>query len=62
MTVDLVTAHAARAAAVAASAGSVCLGIADQWLAAALVLWLVPSLLLVGSRAHRAHAKREDRG
>lgn len=59
MTGDLATAHVFRAAAMAAAVASVCLGITHQWLAAGLVWWLVPNLLLVGSRAHRAHIERQ---
>ncbi|WP_399559371.1 hypothetical protein [Streptomyces chartreusis] len=56
---DLVAAYACRAAAVVAGAGSVYLGIAQQWLIFWLVLWLVPSLLVVGGLAHRAHNRRD---
>lgn len=61
MTVDLYAACACRAAAIAAVAGSVPLALNQQWLAFALVLWLVPSLVLVGHFARRAHARtRKD--
>jgi uncharacterized membrane protein len=57
VTGDLLAAYACRAAALAAMAGSVPLALNQQWLAFALLLWLVPSLLLVDRRARRAHAR-----
>lgn len=60
MTGDLLTSHVCRAAAVAAAVVGVCLVTAHQWLAAGLVWWLVPSLLLVGGLA-RAHHRRRVR-
>lgn len=54
MTGDLLTARACRAAAMAGA----CLAVVHLWLAAGLVLWLVPSLLVVGGLAHRAHARQ----
>ena len=59
MTVDLLAARACRAAAVAALAGCIPLALAHNWLAVALVLWMVPSLLLVDRRARRAHARSQ---
>lgn len=58
VTGDLATAHVCRAAAGAAAVGAACLGIAHQWLAFWLVLWLMPSLLLVGGLARRAHVRQ----
>ncbi len=57
MTGDLYAACACRVAALAAVAGSVPLALNQQWLAFALLLWLVPSLLIVGGLCHRAHAR-----
>lgn len=57
---DLVTARACRAAAVAACVAAVVLAVVHQWLAFGLVLWLVPSLLLVAGLAHRAHRRRKE--
>jgi type IV secretory pathway TrbD component len=56
---DLLTSQACRAAAAAAAAACIVLAAAQQWLAAGLVLWLVPSLLFVGGLAHRAHNRRK---
>ncbi|MCL8016907.1 hypothetical protein [Streptomyces sp. AS02] len=58
MTGDLLAARSCRAAAAAAAAACVLLAAGGQWLAAALVLWLVPSLLAVGGLAHRAHTRQ----
>jgi len=55
----LFAARAFRAAAVTAAAIGGDLVAVHQWLAAALVLWLVPSLLVVGGLAHRAHTRRK---
>ena len=55
---DLRTARSCRVAAVAAAVAGVLLAVVHEWLAAFLVLWLVPSLLVVAGRAHRAHARR----
>lgn len=60
VTGDLLTARSCRAAAAAATAIGVLLAAGQQWLAAGLVLWLVPSLLLVGGLAHRAHMKQKE--
>lgn len=57
MTGDLLAAYTCRAAALAALVGSVPLALDGLYLAFTLVLWLVPSLLLVASRARRAHAR-----
>jgi len=57
VTGDLLAAYACRAAALAAVAGSIPLALNHRWLAFALVLWMVPSLLLVGRLARRAHAR-----
>lgn len=57
---DLVTARSCCAAAAAAVAVCVLLAASQQWLAFALVLWLVPSLLLVASQARRAHNRRKE--
>ncbi|MFD8899849.1 hypothetical protein [Streptomyces ardesiacus] len=57
MTVDLVTVYACRTAAVTATAGGACLTAAHEWLAGALLLWLVPSLLFVACRARLAHTR-----
>lgn len=59
---DLATARALRAAAVAACVAAVVLAVAHEWLAFGLVLWLVPSLLLVAGLAHRAHNRRKGGG
>jgi hypothetical protein len=59
VTGDLLTAQACRAAAVAAAVACVWLAAVQQWLAAGLVLWLVPSLLAVGGLAHRSHNRRD---
>lgn len=57
MTRDLLAAQACRTVALAIVAGCIPLAFAGQWLAFALLLWLVPSLLLVGGLCHRAHAR-----
>ena len=57
---DLVAAHACRAAAATVVVTSVLLAAVHQWLFAGLVLWLVPSLLLVAARARRAHTRRQE--
>lgn len=57
---DLTTARSCRAAAVAALAACVLLAAAGHWLASGLVLWLVPSLLLVAGQARRAARRTED--
>lgn len=59
VTGDLLTARSCRAAAAAATAACVLLAAGRQWLAAGLVLWLVPSLLLVGGLAQRAHTRAQ---
>lgn len=58
VTGDLLTARSCRAVAAAATAAGALLAAGQQWLAAWLVWWLVPSLLLVGGLAHRAHTRR----
>ena len=62
MTVDLVTLYACRTAAVTATAGGASLTLAHEWLAGALLLWLVPSLLLIANRARLAHARTPHTG
>lgn len=62
MTPDLITAHACRAAAVSACAGGALLTTAGQWAAGVLLLWLVPSLLLVAQRARLAHVRIHQTG
>ncbi|KPC63309.1 hypothetical protein ADL27_62810 [Streptomyces sp. NRRL F-6602] len=62
MTSDQVTVYACRAAAASAFAGGACLTLADRPLAGVLLLWLVPSLLLVAGRARRAHARTPHTG
>lgn len=63
MSGDLTTARSCRAAAFAAFAACVLLAAAGHWLASGLVLWLVPSLLLVAGQARRAHnGQEEERG
>lgn len=57
MTGDLLAAYTCRAAALAAMAGCIPLAVDGRWLAFALLLWLVPSLLLVAALAKRAHAR-----
>jgi hypothetical protein len=57
MTVDLMTVYACRTAAVTATAGGASFTLAHEWLAGALLLWLVPSLLLVACRARLAHIR-----
>lgn len=57
MNVDLMTSYACRTAAVTAFAGGASLTLAHEWMAGALLLWLVPSLLLVACRARLAHAR-----
>ena len=57
MTVDLMTSYACRTAAVTATAGGASFTLAHEWLAGALLLWLVPSLLLVANRARLAHVR-----
>lgn len=58
MSRDLLTARACRAAAACAAVAGVWLAVVEQWLAAGLVWWLVPSLLLVAGLAQRAHNRR----
>lgn len=58
---DLTTARSCRAAAVAAFAACVLLAAAHLWLASGLVVWLVPSLLLVAGQARRAARRTEGR-
>lgn len=60
VTGDLYAARACRAAAVAVVVASVWLAMVHQWLASGLVLWMVPSLLLVAGQAHRAHTRRTE--
>ncbi|MFD8488674.1 hypothetical protein [Streptomyces sp. NPDC059712] len=62
MTADLVTSYACRTAAVTATAGGASLTVGGQWLAGALLLWLVPSLLLVACRARLAHTRTLQTG
>lgn len=62
MTPDLMTAYACRIAAVSACAGGASLATAGQWLPGALLLWLVPSLLLVAHRARLAHTRIHQTG
>jgi hypothetical protein len=57
VTRDLLAAYTCRAAALAVLAGCIQLAVAHQWLTFALLLWLAPSLLLVASRAQRAHVR-----
>lgn len=57
---DLRTSRVCRAAALAVTAGSVWLAVAHQWLAFGLLLWLVPSLLLVDGRARAAHDRAKE--
>lgn len=57
MTTDLVTSYACRMAAATAFAGGASLTVGGQWLAGMLLLWLVPSLLLIACRAHLAHTR-----
>lgn len=57
---DLWVAFGCLAAGIAVTAGGVSLAMAHQVLAAGLVLWLVPGLLLVGARARRAHTKQKE--
>jgi hypothetical protein len=57
VTNDLLAAQACRAAALAAMAGCIPLALDRQWLAFALLLWMVPSLLLGDRLARRAHAR-----
>lgn len=57
---DLLTSQACRAAAGVAVVAGAWLAAVQQWLAAGLVLWLVPSLLAVGGLAHRAHNRRKE--
>lgn len=57
---DLRTSRVCRAAALAAAAGAVWLAVVHQWLAFGLLLWLVPSLLLVDGRARAAHARSKE--
>ena len=58
---DLLTFYVCCAAALAATGAGVWLATGGHWLAAVLVLWLVPSLLLVGVLAHRVHTKQKGR-
>lgn len=51
--VDLAVAYTCFTATVAVVAAGIGLAAADRWLAAVLVLWLAPSLILVGARAAR---------
>lgn len=60
MTGDQMTACSLRAVAVAAAVAAALLMVVHEWLAAGLVLWLVPSLLLVGGQARRAHTNRKE--
>lgn len=62
MTVDLMTSYACRTAAVTAFAGGASLTLGGQWLARVLLLWLVPSLLLIAYRARLAHARTPHTG
>ncbi|MGW0014732.1 hypothetical protein ACWDVX_33895 [Streptomyces tendae] len=62
MTFDLMTSYACRTAAVTAFAGGASLTLAHEWLAGALLLWLVPSLLLVACRARLAHTRTPHTG
>ncbi|GGS96571.1 hypothetical protein [Streptomyces violaceus] len=55
---DLLAAGCCRVAAVVAAAACVWLAAVQQWLVAGLVLWLVPSFLVVGGLADRAYARR----
>lgn len=57
---DLTTARSCHAAAFAALAACVLLAAAGHWLASGLVLWLVPSLLLVAGQARRAARRTEE--
>jgi hypothetical protein len=54
---DLLIARVCRAAALAAVAGCIPLALDGQWLAFALVLWIVPGLLIVGGLCHLAHTR-----
>lgn len=60
VTGDLLAARSCRAAAAAATAAGALLAAGQQWLAAFLVWWLVPSLLFVGGLARRAHSDRKE--
>lgn len=62
MTADLMTVYACRTAAVTAFAGGASLTVGGQWLAGVLLLWLVPSLLLVACRARYAHTRTPHTG
>lgn len=62
MTADLMTVYACRTAAVTATAGGASLTLGGQWLAGVLLLWLVPSLLLVACRARLAHVQTPQTG
>ncbi|WP_032761166.1 hypothetical protein [Streptomyces alboviridis] len=62
MTADLMTSYACRTAAVTAFAGGASFTLAHEWLAGALLLWLVPSLLLVANRARYAHTRTPHTG
>lgn len=57
MNSDQVTVYACRTAAATAGAGGACLTIAGQPLAGVLLLWLIPSLLLVAHLARLAPAR-----
>ncbi|RSN50531.1 hypothetical protein DMH12_24935 [Streptomyces sp. WAC 04229] len=61
MTVDLVTVYACRTAAASAFAGGASLTIAHEWIPGVLLLWLVPSLLLVAQLARHAPARPDGR-
>lgn len=56
---DLLAFYVCCAAALAAAGAGVWLAAGGHWLAAVLVLWLLPSLLLVGVLARAAHIKRD---
>jgi hypothetical protein len=62
MTPDLMTAYACRIAAVSACAGGASLTLAHEWVVGVLLLWLVPSLLLVAQRARLAHVRIHQTG
>lgn len=57
MTAYLRVARACILAALAITAGCALLAVNRQWLAFGLILWLVPSLLLVAALARRAHIR-----
>ncbi|MFJ6069106.1 hypothetical protein ACIQHU_39455 [Streptomyces tendae] len=62
MTLDLVTVYACRIAAVSAFAGGASLTLAHKWVVGVLLLWLVPSLLLIAHRARLAHTRIHQTG